>query len=211
MMTEDNVMRIRITLDEEILGSTPSNKEIFSDYIAQNSPNAEETEAEELQAIPEDKQGVTVFPRTTEGEPFIYDYQLRGFFKESIGALSKAGKDGYKGGKACSQVKAYKKLVDQQIFIKPRQIVWQGLPDGWKESPTYCERPLRASTPQGERVALAKSETIPAGSYIEFEVFALTADKIFPLIEEALEYGKWHGLGQWRNSGKGSFTYEIIE
>lgn len=27
---------------------------------------------------------------------------------------------------------------------------------------------------------------------------------------EWLDYGKLRGLGQWRNSGKGRFTYEIL-
>lgn len=27
---------------------------------------------------------------------------------------------------------------------------------------------------------------------------------------EWLDYGKLRGLGQWRNSGKGRFTYELL-
>ena len=30
-------------------------------------------------------------------------------------------------------------------------------------------------------------------------------------IMEWLEYGKLRGLGQWRNSGKGRFTFEVLE
>ena len=30
-------------------------------------------------------------------------------------------------------------------------------------------------------------------------------------IREMLDYGKLRGFGQWRNSGKGRFTYEILE
>ena len=28
---------------------------------------------------------------------------------------------------------------------------------------------------------------------------------------ECLDYGKLRGLSQWRNSGKGRFTYEVLE
>nr|DAT50795.1 MAG TPA: hypothetical protein [Caudoviricetes sp.] len=35
---------------------------------------------------------------------------------------------------------------------------------------TECQRPLRAQTAQGERVSLANSEEIPAGSTCEFEI-----------------------------------------
>ena len=27
---------------------------------------------------------------------------------------------------------------------------------------------------------------------------------------ECLDYGKLRGIGQWRNSGKGRYTYELI-
>ena len=30
-------------------------------------------------------------------------------------------------------------------------------------------------------------------------------------IREMLDYGTLRGFGQWRNSGKGRFTYEILE
>jgi hypothetical protein len=70
-----------------------------------------------------------------------------------------------------------------------------------------CQRPLRASTAQGERIALAHSETCPAGTAVELEIVCL--DKGHEkLVKELLDYGKMRGLGQWRNSGKGRFTWE---
>jgi hypothetical protein len=73
-----------------------------------------------------------------------------------------------------------------------------------------CQRPLRGQTAQGERIALANSETIPAGATATFTVHCMNDDDE-ELVKEWLAYGEWHGLGQWRNSGKGAFTYEIIE
>lgn len=72
-----------------------------------------------------------------------------------------------------------------------------------------CQRPLRAQTMQGERVTLANSETIPAGSTLEFTVVCFD-DKDMKLVCEWLDYGVWRGLGQWRNSGKGKFTWEKL-
>ena len=74
---------------------------------------------------------------------------------------------------------------------------------------TICERPLRAQTAQGERVALSCSESIPAGSTMEIEITTLTDDLMNTVIEW-LDYGKLNGLGQWHNSGKGRFIWEDI-
>ena len=76
-----------------------------------------------------------------------------------------------------------------------------------------CQRPLRAQTMQGERVAIADSEEIRAGAFIEFDVITLAHNKK-PLnnaiVKEWLDFGAFNGLGQWRNSGHGAFTYEVI-
>ena len=74
----------------------------------------------------------------------------------------------------------------------------------------FCQRPLRAQTAQGERVALASSESIPAGATMTFEV-KMMLDSHEKAIREMLDYGKLRGFGQWRNSGCGRFNYEILE
>jgi len=104
-----------------------------------------------------------------------------------------------------SKVKAYKKIIDGLIFVGPRKIPFDIV--GGKIG--SCQRPLRASGPQGERVALANSETIPAGSTIEFDIQYFDPSHRAMIIEW-LDYGKLRGIGQWRNSGKGRFTYEIV-
>jgi len=207
-------VKVRITFLEELLGTASANPEIHEDFIASKAPDAESRE-EEIAAIGAGnyiEKSMTVFPRNEEGKPIIYDYQIRGFMKESCGFLRKV--------KGClsSNIKAYKKEIDGLIFVKPRMI-----PIQFKGPIGNCQRPLRGQTAQGERIALANSETIPAGATAEFSVF-LFNDKLEvgtgkekklideeELIKEWLEYGYWHGLGQWRNSGKGAFTYEIIE
>ena len=73
-----------------------------------------------------------------------------------------------------------------------------------------CQRPLRAQTPQGERVALASSETVQETSVLEFEI-RLLDEGLEGLVREWLDYGQYRGLGQWRNSGKGRFLWEEVE
>jgi hypothetical protein len=80
----------RLTFTDELLGTMPGNKEIFADFVAKRA----ETLDEETEAIPMDaetalEKGTTVFPRTAHGEPFIYDYQIRGFFKEACKFLKR--------------------------------------------------------------------------------------------------------------------------
>ena len=103
-----------------------------------------------------------------------------------------------------AQFQAYKKIIDGLIFVGPRQI-----PLILSGEMTECQRPLRAQTAQGERVSLANSEQIPAGSTCEFEITCMD-DAHEKAVMEWLDYGKLRGLGQWRNSGKGRFTYEIL-
>ena len=74
---------------------------------------------------------------------------------------------------------------------------------------------------QGERIALAMSEAVPSGTTCEFTVMLAiektAAAKGKPAIDytdalkEWLDYGAYKGYGQWRNSGKGRFTYQIID
>ena len=200
-------MKVRITLNEEALGSSPSNEELLATYIASKAPTDDLT-AEEINNIKaqnaEDR--ITVFPKLADGTPLIWDYQIKGMLKDSCKALAAAGKAGYPGGKACAGLKAYKKAIDGLIFVYPREIPYDlhGLKMG------YCERPLRASTPQGERVSIAKSESVPAGSTAEFEIECLDPS-LEAMVRECLDYGTKRGLGQWRNSGKGRYTWEEIK
>ena len=206
-------MKVRLTLTEGMLGTSPNNEDIYTEYIGSKAPDATTLE-QEVAALGTDgviEKGMTVFPRDEDGNPFVYDYQIKGFFKDSCGALSRlTGKDPETGKKAkavneSGKMTAYKKVIDGLIFPKPRQIVIR-MPEGMEI--TYCQRPLRAQTAQGERVALAISEEVPAGSVMEFEVVCLD-DKHVPAVLEWLDYGQLRGLGQWRNSGKGRFTYEV--
>jgi len=194
---------IKLTLLEELLGTASANPEIFEEFIASKAPEPEKTTGEEVEALPdvdeEIQKTTTVFSRDADGKPVLWDYQIKGFFKDACGMLRRV-----KGTKS-SKLTAYKKVIDGLVFVGPRQI-----PVDFDGEMGHCSRPLRAQTAQGERVALARSETIPAGATITIEVTALD-EKLMDVIDEWLDYGKLRGLGQWRNSGKGKFDWSEVE
>ncbi len=198
-------LKICVTLMEEMLGTAAADKKIHETYIASKAEDAEKIE-EEIEAIGVDgvvEKSMTVFPRDTDGCPILWDYQVRGFLKESIGFLKKAG-----DAKACAGLKAHKKAVDGTIFVQPRRIRLEMPANGGEMGD--CQRPLRAETAQGPRTALANSETVPAGTQFTFDVICFN-DGDAKAVIEAMDYGIFHGMGQWRNSGKGAFDYEVLE
>ena len=196
-------LNVTLTLTESMLGSQPSDPEIADTYIASNAPDAK-TRSEEIAAIGVDaaqEKAMTIFPRNEKGEPIMWDYQVKGFFKDACGCLSRVKTEGSET--KSSKLKAYKKVIDGLIFVKERQI-----PIIFDGKMTTCQRPLRAMTMQGERVTLAKSEEIPAGATLTFTI-QLIDPSLEKVVLEWLDYGELRGLGQWRNSGKGRFTYTI--
>lgn len=191
---------VKLTFIEPILGTSPANEDIYREYIGSKSPDATtvEDEVASLGADAVAEKQMTVFPRTEDGKPFLYDYQIKGFFKDTCGGLRKVT------GTASSKIKAFKKEIDKLIFPQPRCIVFENHGDIGE-----CQRPLRASTAQGERVSLAMSEEIPAGATVTFDIVCL-CDEHETVVREWLDYGAFSGIGQWRNSGKGRFTWEEV-
>ena len=205
-------MKVKFTFLEPVLGTWPNNKNIAEEFIASKAPDASTIE-EEIAALGIDavtEKGKTVFPRNEAGEPIFYDYQVKGFFKDACGMLRRVGGKAEKPGKKkaanlSGKLTAYKSVIDGLIFVQPRMI-----PIQVNGEIRDCQRPLRAQTMQGERVSLANSEEIPEGSSAEFEVICLEKDHE-AVVQEWLDYGILRGIGQWRNSGKGRFAYEIID
>lgn len=194
------VLNVKLTFLEEVLGTASADPEIHATYIGSNAPDAASLE-QEIEAIGVDgviEKGTTVFPVDEDGNPIFWDYQIKGFFKDACGMLSRVKTT------QSSKIRAYKKVIDGLIFVGPRKIKIRLA--GEIES---CQRPLRAQTAQGERVALANSEAIPAGSSIEFAITMLD-EAHEKQVREWLDYGQLRGLGQWRNSGKGRFSWEEI-
>ena len=188
---------VKIRFLEEILGSLPSSKEIYSRFVATKAPSTEmaDDEVEGFES-PVDEKGLTVFYRR-DGKPVLLDYQVKGFLKAAWQALSKIN------GTKSSKIKAGLSKIDRTAHIYPRYI-----PISEDISEDNLERPLRANTAQGPRVTLASSEQIPAGAEMSFEI-RLLDESLEDACREWLAFGQYSGLGQWRNSGKGRF--EVID
>ena len=189
-------LKVKITLLEELLGTASANSDIQREFIASKSPDPKTIE-DEVAAIGVDaavEKSMTVFPKE-DGKPFLYDYQMKGFFKDACSSLWRVP------GSASNKLKAYKKIIDGTIFVFPRKIQFDIVGEIGN-----CQRPLRAETAQGPRIALANSETIPAGSSFICEITLLDEGSEKVMLEW-LDYGKLRGLGQWRNSGKGRFSW----
>lgn len=197
-------IKYRATFTEGVLATKPNDERVHETYIAakrREGPAADELDAEAkaLAEIADLEKGKTIFHRDANGAPILWDYQLKGFLKEAIKALRRDPVS------ACAKIKNFKSVIDGSVFIKPRQIVLH-IPEG-KEIGT-CQRPLRAQTPQGERVALAQSEEAPAGTYIEFQTLVL-APGLDDVLKECWAYASLRFMGAWRNSGKG--TADVVE
>jgi len=190
--------RVTLTLAEPMLGTVPKDKAVYESYIAGKTEIVDEALAEELATVPvSEEKGWTGF-HEVDGRPIVYDYVIKGFFKDACSMLRRVR------GTKSAKIRAYKKIIDGLVFIEPRQIPIElnGSEMG------VLERPLRAQTAQGERVSLARSDTAPVGATLEFTITVL-GEVSEDLLREWLGYGRLRGLGQWRNSGYGRFEYEM--
>lgn len=195
----------RITYSEPLLGSAPLNAEVYTDYIASKAPpplHANGTAAAEVETIEEiDIKGRTGFHRGERGEPLLLDYHWKGFLKEAWQSMRQIA------GSESAALKAGKSRIDQLVFVEPRYIVLH-LPAGGREE--TLERPLRAETAKGPRVALAASDMLPAGTWCDVRIVLLAPNVVGEaLLREWLEYGRWRGMGGWRNGSFGRFTFNL--
>ena len=187
--------RVEVELTEKLLGTQPTDvkaRELF-----------ESREDEEVPVGPPPK--LTFFRH--EGKPVLFDYQIKGFFKEAACALPE-----YLGVRG--KVREYpsaatiKGHMARWLFIRPRHFpltdgdgVVKGDVDG------FIEHPLRGMTRRGERVLLLESDYIAEGSKIAFTVAVL---ENCPITEEGirmwLQYAE-EGIGLlgWRTGGYGHF------
>lgn len=199
------VIKCKIVFMEDLLGTANSNPNIHSDYIASKAPDALSREEEVMcigaEAV-EEKQK-TVFPKDADGNPLVFDYQVKGMIKGNIKALRRCKGESFSA--AACKMAASIKVSDENIHIFPRKIpIHLSGPIG------DLQRPLRATGPQGERVALANSETVPAGSWIAFRIECDVRDS-YKAVVEALNYGTRNGMGQWRSAGWGRFDVQDLE
>ncbi len=199
-------IKYKATFTEGLLATKPNDEAVHETYIAAKREEGilkDELDAETrtLNEIDRLEKGCTVFHRSEDGKPMVWDYQVKGFLKDAIKALRRDPKS------ACAALKNYKGVIDGSVFVKPRQIILN-LPEGMKLG--TCQRPLRAQTMQGERVALAQSEEAPAGTTMEFLVLTL-APGLDKVLDECFKYAQLRFMGAWRNSGKGTAEVKKVK
>ena len=196
-------LHVHVEFIETILGTGSSDPEIHERFIASKAPDApsrrEEVAAVGVEEIVE--RGTTVFPKLDDGTPFLWNYMLKGFFKDACGSMRRAT------GSKSKNLRAYKQEIDRCIFCNPRRVVLE-VPEGGEM--TINQRPLRAETAQGPRVALAASEELPVGTTCDFDVVLLNHD-LQPYVIEWLSYGQLRGIGQWRNGDHGRFHCRVTD
>ncbi len=210
-------LKVRMTFTEPLLGTLAGDPKVATEFIL--SKNPEGTVTDEVESLPSDDPGEvllvkasTVFPRDAAGRPFIWDYQIKGWFKEACLAWCQRDvmtKEQLKKLRLTEWM--YKRTIDLQIFVRPRRLMLI-LPDGVVGVPgdlDFLERPLRKETFKGGKVCLARSEMVPVGSYIEATVTVFN-DKLVEYVKSWLvEFGPLHGMLQWRNSGMGRFEADV--
>jgi hypothetical protein len=202
-------MKYKLTFTEPVLGTWAGDPQLAGEFIASKNPDGpakdEEKTIEEFDLAEQLIKGSTVFPKLN-GIPFFWDYQFKGFFKESCYQMV------FSNTMTMAELKKfrltpylYKRTIASQIFVLPRKIMIHGAP----ETLEFCERPLRGETMKGERICLARSEMCPTGVTCEIEVVCLNK-KLEAFIPQWLKYGELKGMLQWRNSGMGRFSTEEI-
>lgn len=193
-------MKVEITFLEPVLGTFPTEEEIYREFIASKAPDApsKEDEVENLGVDEVVEKGMTIFPKLEDGTPYLYDYQVKGFFKNACSMLKNVS------GTESSNIKAFKKYIDGLVMIVERRSPFYNY-----DEISSLQRPLRAQTAQGERIALANSEMLPAGTKVQFTIECFKSD-IMKAVVEWLDYGRFNGFLQWHNGGYGRFTWRDI-
>lgn len=188
--------KVELEFIEPLLGTLPGDEKLAEEYVTSKHP--EGVQKEEQDSLPEEMKKLTsYFARNSGDKPILWDYQIKGFFKDAASMMRRAA--------VVEELKAHKKVIDGLVFVMPRQIELK-----LSGKLTFTERPLRVSTPKGDRTALARSETAPAGTKIQIEIILLKPD-LKKHIVNWLDYGILRGLGQWRNSGMGRFNWRSIK
>ena len=191
--------KLKIHFVTPVLGSQ-STREITSEFIASKAGLT--VPEDEARNLPEElERGTTVFHKDAQGWPLLYDYHVRGFLKEAGRVLS--GKDGLP--------KNLRSKIAQLVFVSPRTIKLQNHGSDLREEMDYFERPLRAETAQGPRVALARSEMLPDTTWFECGLTVYPGEVSEHVLQELLDYGFDQGLMQFRGGGFGRFRYELVK
>jgi hypothetical protein len=212
---------VSLELLEDMLGTVPMAKDLYTKHLASKAkerlekmrdqgipmadgaPVTDEAIAtaikeETATVLDSEERGWTTFHKDGQGY-FIYNYAVKGFLCEAARTLKEGSDD---------EGDSVKQLADKfkrYCFVSPRRI-------RLVEPMGTLERPLRAQTAKGPRVALVRSDFIAAGTQLSFELALLDGGGIsVGTLKDVLSYGALMGLGQWRSGGYGTFGFTLAE
>lgn len=165
---------VEIELTEPLLGTIPKNPDIYKAWVESRTrkPEGDEGEPE----VSEEKSWTGFY--TDDKGLYILDYMIKGYLKEVASILPHTlGLVSRKTGELLAET-TIKRRVDNWVSIEPRRIyLGKDEPDG------VIERPLRARTIRGDRIALTRSDYVNAGLKLELKVSTL--DRC-PITEDVL-------------------------
>lgn len=191
--------KVTLKLTEPMLGTVPKDPEIYETYIESKKPQDQKDETPEHESIEKiEEKGWTGFHKDSKGL-FLFDYMLRGFMKEA----GRTVKDEI-------GIKQVKSKIDRFVFVFPRRLRILGEDQqGLTEPDGNIQRPLRAMTAQGPRVTIAKSDYVSEDRVIIAQIHVLSSVFTEKALRTILDYGKYSGLGQFRNGSYGRFEHEL--
>ena len=187
---ESTTYEVELETTERMLGTIPHNQSVYATFIASKAADLELAEEEVATVQNLEAKGWTGFHKDEEGF-FLYNYSLKGFMKEAARTLKTFG-----------LVKQLQDKFTRYVFVTPRKI---RLPWPKDKKLEVLERPIRCQTAMGPRVSVCRSDYMPEGTILNFNVTVLlegggiTED----CLEKVLSYGEYCGLGQWRSGGFG--------
>lgn len=201
-------------LTEDILGTVPKDKEIYTSFVASKIEKLEGSDEKEKKKLTEEEietveeelleKGWTGFHRDDTGI-FIYNYMILGNIKSNLQLLNNNG--------SIKKVTTYKKACDTCLKVYPRRIRFKRGKSLIKNPDASMERPIRAMTMKGERTFISKADIVKKGCTFNFQVQIIrNKHNLIPeTVMKAIKLGEIYGLGQWRGSGNyGSYTIKNL-
>jgi hypothetical protein len=225
--TEETCKRLYGYSMEELKNATSSVKE------ATGSDEPIPAEMTDIKIQAKDP-GVTVFSRVSQeladslkdfqpelqdlvGCAFHYGYVIKGNWKSNLQSLKSSP------GLVAYGMTSWKSTFTKMVYPHKRVHVIFG-PDGkplGRSRLKIVQRPLRSNGPSGEHVCLARSEVIPAGSYMDVEIFTTAVQIAFAkgyannntwdLMSEIMTMGQYCGIGQWTSGGWGVYRWQPMD
>lgn len=221
-----HVLKVQLEFTNELLGTAPVSQQVFEQWLG-GKAETETDRLAEVQGYSDNEGAIKKFlnkVRATitngessveksmsifhykDGQLVMLAYQLRGMFKDSAKHLRRAFPDS-----ACGTASSLYQRILGEIVIAPKFITLE-LPKDTE--PGVCIRPVIRDAgnvkPGESATAIKASQTVPAGTKTTFEVICLTKEAKAVALE-CLRYGAVKGTMGWRNSGKGTYKFEVLE